>query len=308
MTAIPKLIPTGSREPGEAPALEGDDVDSRARFLDAALPVTPYLGVEFAGPVRFIVNTRDPIAKRLFVKRSQSNIRLLRKAALALRQIDDIDLAATSFVDISAGIGLQAIAAIRQLDFGSAVALEGSPERYRLLKINALLNEVEDRIVAIHSLVAAEPSLTGLDVRKVGRERVVSLEERPPKEGKVVAVETTTLADLISDGRIDPATVGLVSVGNFDPEGSPLEAAAPLLERSVPLLMRLRTESLEDPRTLERLQEMLGNHYPRIVDLDTVKRAPIAHPADMLGTLAERVRSARDASDPVVMLLGPPAG
>jgi FkbM family methyltransferase len=80
------------------------------------------------------------------------------------------------FVDIGANIGTHLVFAIKCLNFDRGIAFELDPDNYRLLKINTIINNIEDR-VSLHNVAITSSSVevdVGLSDSNFGDHRITS--------------------------------------------------------------------------------------------------------------------------------------
>jgi len=123
------------------------DKAKRLAYFDEAAHYTPYVATQ-AGDALFLVKTEDKhIARSLFGKQSRGELAVLGRAAAAVRGLfGDAHVAERMFVDVGANIGTTSIPAVLSEGFASAVAIEPEPENVRVLRLNVLLNDLDERI------------------------------------------------------------------------------------------------------------------------------------------------------------------
>ena len=237
------------------------DVRARRAFLEQARLLTPYLVTDYEGTVFVIPTNAD---KRFFVKRGRKDLRMLDHAVSTLRHAGRLEL--QTFVDVGAHIGTTTISALAQHGFSHAVAIEPDPGNVRLLRANAALNGLHERI----SIVAA-----GISDTHGSAWFLPGDPERGPcywTKGSIVPeptegaleIELVTLELLAERGSVTPKKTGLLWLDCQKREGEALRAASPFLEHHVPIVFALRALYLS-PRS--PFLDALGATYGTFVDL-----------------------------------------
>ena len=227
--------------------------------------MTPLLGVESNG-FRFVVETRDrSLGPRLFAKQGRGDMATLRRAVDAL---DGAGLLRERrmFLDGGANIGTTSLAAIG-LGFDEVVAFEPEPGNAVLLRANAALNGLHER-VRVHELALSSAGGTArLDVTK-GSSVKPRIRSDDRTEGRTfLEVRTEALEALVERGELDPDRVDLFWL---DIEGHELQAllgAGPLLERGVPLVFEFNSKLLPEEDARRLVGELLPAHYDLMLDL-----------------------------------------
>jgi hypothetical protein len=110
----------------------------------------------------FVVRTSaDAPEASIFVEGSHRQHRLLAEVVGTLEQLGLADDArARGFLDLRAGVGLAAIAAVRWHGFANAVAVEPDPETFRALKLAVAVGALEEQVRAVTVLPdGVEPGL-----------------------------------------------------------------------------------------------------------------------------------------------------
>src|SRR5205814_2359523 len=114
--------------------------------------------------------------------------------------------------------------------FGEALAIEPEPENFLTLRLNVLLNGLEDRTTVIRAAVSnvvgeadlvVDPSESGKHWVAVDR----SLAKSPDARTHVVAVPALTLDSLVEAGTLEPERLGMIWIDAQGHEGQILEGA-----------------------------------------------------------------------------------
>jgi FkbM family methyltransferase len=135
-------------------------VPDRGRLAAEAATFTPYLGAE-TGDATFVLPTRgnsDDLS--LFLEGSDPRLRALDAVMAILDELGQGDQARRhGFLDLAAGIGVGAVAALRWHGFDRAVACEEDPETFAVLRLNLALNGLGDTVHVVEALAELEPRL-----------------------------------------------------------------------------------------------------------------------------------------------------
>ena len=220
------------------------DRKERLAYFDGAARYTRYLGTP-AGDGLFLVKTADKdIGRSLFSKRGRGEMRVLARAVDAIEGLlGPCAIAKTGFVDVGANIGTTTVPALLSHGFETAVAIEPEPENVRLLRLNLLLNDLEDRVTVLPLAASNAVGFSELvvDPSRAGKHWIATDRSKLPRkhrgEGALLNVETVTLDHLVATGVLDPERTGLVWMDAQAHEGHILEGASSLLGRGVPLVL-----------------------------------------------------------------------
>jgi FkbM family methyltransferase len=245
------------------------------------------IGVDVDG-ISFLVDTADlGVGRSLFVNRSRSELDVLRRV-LALA-----GPARGMLVDVGANIGTTTLAALSLHGFERALAVEPEPANVALLRANAALNGLDERVV-IEPLAASDRSGRAMLARhpaNSGRHRLRNGAGRKT----MTEVPTATLDELLERHAIDPAGVGLLWIDVQGHELPVLEGAMRLLDASVPLV-------LEVTRSSPGLSGVLGRRYGRVVDMRSDASMSVAALDALPSALAEARSSGRSGVTDVLVL------
>ena len=247
------------------------DRDERLAYFDSADQYTPYLATVAGGAV-FLVKTEDKhIGRSLFAKRSRGELATLNRAVAAIEGLlGPGTVAQRSFVDVGANIGTTTVPALLAHGFATAVAIEPEPENVRVLRLNLLLNDLEERVKVLRVAASNEVGRSELVVNRSrgGKHWIATdrskLSRKHLAENAVVQVATVTLDHLVETGEIDAERTGLVWMDAEAHEGHILEGASSLLDRGTPLVLEWNPVILDrmgDRGKLERAVERDYTHF-----------------------------------------------
>jgi FkbM family methyltransferase len=240
-------------------------LQGRERTFARAGTFTPIIAAEAHGTL-YLVSTRDRnIGRRLFVTRDRKEFGHLARALEAIAATSGP--ASGMLLDVGANIGTTAIPAVREHGFDRALALEPSPESYRLLVLNVHANGLAERITTLPLAVSDAPGVVRFDMGSAnsGAHRVIGAAEGGEQ---VIEVEATTLDLLAGTGAFDPAAVGLVWMDVEGHEGRVLAGATSLLALGVPVVAEV-APARDEQRGLhvEQAVDLLATHYTHFFDL-----------------------------------------
>lgn len=249
----------------------------RGAFFDHASRWTSYVAIR-AGEATFLVSTRDARAGRsLFMNRGRGETAALDRAASVIAcLLPEHGHRHEVFVDIGANIGTATVTAIRSRGFRTAIACEPKPETFRVLRLNLLLNGIDDRVRALPVALSSHDGCLELPVDRapVGRRPITSDSSSPRDDragqkepGAVLKCECVTLDQLVERGLFDAERVGLLRVGARAHEGGVLEGGSALLGRGVPLALAWPPGAPDGGPETTRIASLIGEHYTHFVDV-----------------------------------------
>jgi len=291
--------------------------EARESFLEQAHDHTPYLGV-FTDEGRFVIFAGKPaMVQHLFLRRSRPEFRVLRRAVTAVEALlGDDAIADRDFIDIGANIGTATIAALRSHRFAAAICCEPEEESHRLLRVNAALNDFDDRIRALRVAASNRVGRSYLVVpgRYAGKAWVAvdanKLEEvedaraqRAAERGRsreelaeldVAEIDTVTLDHLANTGVIEPDRVGMLWMDAEGHEGNILEGAGRLTGRGTPIVLEFHPSYLRRRGDAGMVQTVAQRSYTHFLDLrrrpaDLTQRRFQLQPVSELPRLADRL-------------------
>lgn len=239
----------------------------REAFFKRAAAYSPLLAVEADGML-FVVSTGDSnIGRGLFVKRSRKEFERLRRALVAIEQATGTRPGGT-LLDIGANIGTTSLPAVLVHGFDRVLALEPSPQNFRVLQMNVRANGCDGRVVVLPVAASNRVARVQLEVSSSnsGAHHIVEGRETGLA---VIEVETTTLDLLAEQGCFDVASTALAWMDVEGHEGLVLEGAkASILDHGTPVVVELaRGHDVDDVPKLERTMALLERHYTHFLDL-----------------------------------------
>ncbi|MGI8780929.1 MAG: FkbM family methyltransferase [Solirubrobacteraceae bacterium] len=196
-------------------------------------------------------------------------------------------------LEIGANIGTGAVEAIHRHGFERVLAFEPEPENFKVLRMNAILNGVEDRIETIQAAISDTDGTAVLQVssRNSGAHSLSG--------GEVRAIGTVEVPTLSFDGMVDRGQLDAdaASLLWMDIEGYEIHAlmgGRSLLERSVPVVMELNPPVLEAAGRADQLLPTLAPHYTHVAkmrDLGKSGERSAFRPLEAIGDLLEESRA-----------------
>lgn len=204
------------------------------------------------------------------------------------------DPSGTCFVDVGANIGTSTVDALMRFGFSRAVCFEPDATNVRLLRMNLVLNDLDER-ATVHAVAVSDRDGEGslrLSSTNWGDHRFTAVPGGPgpdqlQAEPADVLVPCRTLDHFVATGALDPASVGLLWIDAQGHEPQVLGGAARLLAAGVPAVVEYCPWLLRD--SITALDEVIQRTYRTVVVLSEAGRGadPRITPAD-LGGLARR--------------------
>ncbi|MDO8837367.1 MAG: FkbM family methyltransferase [Parvibaculum sp.] len=214
----------------------------------------------------YVVRTSDKVIGKLLYCRGDFDLRKLERAVRIIeaeRGSARIDI----IYDIGANVGPICIPAIKRGYAARAVAFEPDPDNFRLLRINTLLNSVDDRIVCHQVALGAEIGEAKLiqNTENHGDHRIALCQETPV--GDAVTVSVRRLDDFM------PETAGVDCLLWIDVQGFEAEVLAggtKALQAGWPLVLEFTPQDLKANGSFDRFLDLLTtSRYSKIFDLES---------------------------------------
>jgi FkbM family methyltransferase len=195
------------------------------------------------------------------------------------------------FVDIGANIGTHSIAALNY-GFSKAICLEPEPNNFMLLKINQILNNVDDRCVNFNIAASINEGHVQFEINTVnpGDHRVM-LASHPPKLSssqlakQTISVPTIGLDRLLSQNNITAADISLVWIDTQGHEGHVLSSAQLLLDSGVPTVFEFWPFGLNEVKGYQLLRPILAKY--KIIDANKLPSIDTALTIDDIDVMYE---------------------
>jgi len=203
-----------------------------------------------------------------------------------------------SFVDVGANIGTTTIAALVSHGFDRAIAIEPEPENVLVLRLNILLNDVQDRVDVLPIAASSEAGHSELVVNPerggkhwIATDRTKLKRKSLEGESQILKVETKTLDGLVEAGVIDAEATGLLWMDAESHEGHILEGASSLLARGTPLVIEMNPLVMERAGDPDKLERAISDNYTHFAgmhrDPDPEHARFPLHPVSQLDAYAE---------------------
>jgi FkbM family methyltransferase len=245
---------------------------SRSEFFELAGAYSPFVCAQ-VGEAQLLVRTHDQhIGRAVFVKGGRGDIKALRRCVAAVAGLlGGETIAGRTLIDVGANIGTTTIPALLTLPFARAVALEPEAENFATLRLNLLLNNLEERTVAIQA--AASNRLGELDLvvdtTRSGKHWIATDETRLPRanEGSVAMKVPVVTLDSLAGEAYDPDAVGLLWMDAENHEGHILEGASELLRRGVPVVFEWDPEGLDKRGDKGKIHRIVNENYTHFADM-----------------------------------------
>ncbi|HEX2149616.1 MAG TPA: FkbM family methyltransferase, partial [Actinomycetota bacterium] len=196
------------------------------------LLATPY------GQGMMLVDTTDnEISRMVFIKGEYE--RLYMAAALDyLRSSPAYGELGPVFVDVGANIGISTLDALLHFGFKEAVCFEPDSRNLRLLRLNLVYNDLDDR-ATVHRMALSDSDGEGVIERagsNFGDSQLVAGDPQASGADRET-VSTRRLDSLIEAGELDPTRIGLVWIDAQGHDPYVLAGALKVLEAGVPVVV-----------------------------------------------------------------------
>ena len=263
------------------------ELAAREAFFAQAQALTPFLAVRVDEELFFVSTEDQGVGRRVFVRSWRRDMTTLAKATARLAELGVSLPHEAVFVDVGANIGTTTVMALRRHPFSAAVALEPSPDNFRLLALNLAANGLDGAVRALPVAAGDRAGEVALDLSRSnhGGHRVST---EAPEDA--VTVERVTLDGLVEGGIVDAARIGLLWIDAPGSEAQALLGASRLIEAGIPVVVSIR------PGTVDaggRLADLLTTCYTDAVELRKGERrlpigeltalsAAYAHKGDVL--------------------------
>jgi FkbM family methyltransferase len=265
---LPPPEPAGPRE-----RLSPDVLDDRGTFYDAAEQYSEFLSVK-GDSGRFLVRTQDKhIGRALFLKQSRGDMKLLRRCVTTVTALQGEDaVAGRVLIDVGANIGSTTVSALNDGHFSHVIALEPDPANFETLKLNVLLNGLEERTTAIQAAASDVVGELALIVNpaRSGKHWIATDDDQlrgAAADESPIAVPSVTLDSLAADGVYDPAAVALLWIDAEHHEGHILSGATELTGRGVPTVFEWDPAGLDEGGGRELIAAALTGRYTHFLDM-----------------------------------------
>lgn len=177
-----------------------------------------------------------------------------------LPQKDDI------FMDVGANMGTTSIHVSKKYDFKRIYAFEPEKENYKLLKINAVMNDCMN-VTAVNCAVSAENTVMKLGVtnRNRGASKIILEEEPEDFLDSVEDVKVMKLDTYIEESQIDRERIRYLWIDVEGHEPKVIEGMKELLfHYKIPIFMEFTPKHMNS-EDVEQLYQILSKSYKKIM-------------------------------------------
>jgi FkbM family methyltransferase len=211
-------------------------------------------------------STDDEIGRLVFMKGDYE--RLYMEAAVEyLRASPTYTELGPVFIDVGANIGISTVDALLHFGFKEAICFEPDSRNFRLLRLNILLNDLEDRVTA-HRLALSDSdgqAVIERDEGNFGNSHLVEIGAAAGSEREPVA--TRRLDSLIEDGSLDLERIGLLWIDAQGHDPFVLAGAKTALRAGVPVVVEYWPKALTAGGSFELFESLVAEHYSSVIDL-----------------------------------------
>lgn len=233
--------------------------------------------------LRYIVDRSDDGPGRgLFIWRVLPEFAALERA-LELLAANGESASGRLLVDVGANIGTTCLPAVARHGLAGAIAIEPDARNARVLRANADLNGLADRVQIVEAAAADEEGQATFAAGKAtkgGRHRSGAGALRAGGE----AVRVVTVDAELARRGVAAGDVGLLWADVQGHEAKVALGAQSLLEAARPFVFAARIRKLEQLGDGETLVSLIGTHYRSVVELRAGGPA-VVRPAAELGEL-----------------------
>jgi FkbM family methyltransferase len=251
----------------------GSTTERRNAFYEKASEFTPFLAASTHSGF-FLMDTADRhIGKSLFAKRGRGEQHILPRAVHVIEALTGPEaIKGSTFIDVGANIGTTTVPAVLVYGFGDALAFEPEAENFRVLRMNAVLNRLDDRLRAMQVAVSNTAGTLELAVvpEQGGKHWLVTDQAKKRHAGErttYVTVPVATLDGLVAEQAFDPESTGLLWIDAQAHEGQILDGARELTSRGVPVVFEWDPVSLDRVGNRGMLQDIAATHYSHFADM-----------------------------------------
>ncbi len=176
------------------------------------------------------------------------------------------------FLDIGANIGTHTVYALTN-GFAKAVCVEPAPNNFMLLKVNQILNNLDDRCINVCAAISVDESKATLELSETNfgdhRMKMPAKSENSiydEERRDTVDIITLSMDSLLKSNNINASDIGLVWIDTQGHEGHVLAAAKALETAKTPIVIEFWPYGLKRSDGYQRLREFLVRN-PMIYDL-----------------------------------------
>ena len=238
---------------------------------------SPLVATEY-GKGLILVNTNDgEIGRSVFITNEYER-RFLGAAVDYLGQVRGAALGPV-FVDVGANIGISTLDALLHFGFEDAVCFEPDSRNFRTLKMNLVLNDLEDRVTA-HRVALSNcegQSVLQRTDGNFGDSRIVAAADSAgPGTGEREVCQITRL-DAYLDAH--PGLLERIGLLWIDAQGHDplvLQGAEQLMKAGTPVVVEYWPKGLQAHSALELFETLVSENYSSVVDLRVLSDGDLA--------------------------------
>lgn len=182
----------------------------------------------------------------------------------------------TTVLEIGSNIGSQTVYLLLPGGFATAICLEPDPKNISLFEMNVRLNNLVDRVTLIPAAAGAEIGQLVLR-RDAGNSGGATLrQDRLPQHvDSEIVVPVETIDNLITQGLIDPTTIGLIWMDAEGFEEEIFSACDVLLKARTPLAFEFTPGFYSDDQR-RKIIERIFAHYDDVSVITSSGFSPLA--------------------------------
>jgi|SaaInlV_120m_DNA_3_1039746.scaffolds.fasta_scaffold00273_16 FkbM family methyltransferase len=230
----------------------------------------------------YVVNASDKVIGRSIYVNGQFDFQKFETACHLIQMHAGLEQEAI-LIDAGANIGSICIPAVKRGLVARAIAFELDPENVRLLRINAILNGVDDRIEILNTAVGAAPGQVSIQHSPSNfgdhRVQVVDRGRALAADMSIAMVDLDSIADDLDLSR----TILWMDIQGF--EAFALQGAQRYVSVGVPLIAEFSREELESTGSFDTfLSLIVASGYAVFFDLNAPQ--PTAVPVNRKTLLA----------------------
>ncbi|MEX0790163.1 MAG: FkbM family methyltransferase [Actinomycetota bacterium] len=238
---------------------------------------SPMVATEY-GNGRILVDTNDgEIGRSLFITHDYER-RYMGAAVDYLKQAGGASPGPV-FVDVGANIGISTLDALLHFGFEKAVCFEPDSRNFRILKMNLVLNDLDEKVSAHRMALSnceGERLLQRTDGNSGDSQLVTPTDAGGPGGGDREMCEITRL-DCYLDAH--PGLLEQIGLLWIDAQGHDplvLQGAERLMKRGTPVVVEYWPKGLRAHSALDLFETLAGDNYSSVVDLRVLSDGNLA--------------------------------
>ncbi len=245
----------------------------------------------------YLVRTQDNVIGKILYFRGDFDYRKIEKSVALIAAAAGQPYEPHILLDIGANIGPICIPAIKRNLVKRCVAIEPDQENFRLLRINAILNGVDDRLEAHQCAVGDRPGSVSMILNSTNHgDHRVTLSESTDRPALVPMVPLDSFADSLDLA----STILWMDIQGF--EGFALRGARRFTSKGVPLIFEFSKRDLQGAGCYDLLiDELCSSSYRVFYDLNDAAPLARAITAEALHELGTELEGQKAFTDILVL-------